>query len=86
MKTSESRNAIFAKIETATAALKTKTPLPEYDVTITHSAPKLEGSDLWGIFCRNFKAVNGKPMSSVDELAEFLKSTQQHQKLTLLNL
>jgi L-lactate dehydrogenase complex protein LldG len=60
------------------AALKTKTPLPEYDVTITHSAPKLEGSDLWGIFCRNFKAVNGKPMSSVDELAEFLKSTQQH--------
>jgi L-lactate dehydrogenase complex protein LldG len=78
MKTSESRTSIFAKIETAVAALKTKTPLPEYDVTITHSAPKLEGSDLWGIFCRNFKAVNGKPMSSVDELAEFLKSTQQH--------
>ena len=38
MNTSESRNTIFAKIETATAALKTRAPLPEYDVTITHSS------------------------------------------------
>jgi L-lactate dehydrogenase complex protein LldG len=71
------RDSIFAKIESATAALKTKAPLPEYDVTITHSQPKLEGSDLWEIFSRNFKAVNGKPMSSVDELADFLKATHQ---------
>jgi len=71
MNTSESKNAIFAKIETATAALKTRVPLPDYDVTITHSLPKLEGSDLWEIFCRNFKSVNGKAMSSVDELAAF---------------
>jgi L-lactate dehydrogenase complex protein LldG len=68
---------IFAKIEAATAALKTKAPLPEYDVTITHSAPKLEGTDLWGIFSRNFKAVNGKPMESVEQLVDFLKSTNQ---------
>lgn len=72
------RDAIFSKIQTATAALKEKAPLPEYDVAITHSAPKLEGSDLWEIFRRNFKAVNGKPMSSVEELAEFLKSSGQH--------
>lgn len=72
-----SRSTIFAKIQTATDALKTKAPLPEYDVTLTHSKPKLEGSDLWEIFCRNFKAVNGKPMASVDELAAFLKNTQQ---------
>ncbi len=77
MNDSESRNAIFLKIATATAALKTRAPLPDYDVTITHSPPKLAGSDLWEIFCRNFKAVNGKPMSSVDELAGFLKSTNQ---------
>ena len=77
MNTSESRNAIFAKIETATAALKTRAPLPEYDVTFTHSQPRLEGSDLWEIFSRNFKAVNGKPMDSVDQVAEFLKSTKQ---------
>jgi L-lactate dehydrogenase complex protein LldG len=68
---------IFAKIEAATAALKTKAPLPEYDVSITHSAPKLEGTDLWEIFSRNFKAVNGKPMDSVEQLVEFLKSTNQ---------
>jgi L-lactate dehydrogenase complex protein LldG len=71
------RESIFAKIESATAALKTRAPLPDYDVTVTHSPSKLEGSDLWEIFSRNFKAVNGKAMSSVDELAGFLKSTGQ---------
>lgn len=71
------RDSIFAKIQSATAALKTKTPLPEYDVAITHSQPKLEGADPWDIFCRNFKAVHGRPMTSVDELAAFLKSTNQ---------
>jgi L-lactate dehydrogenase complex protein LldG len=71
------RDTIFTKIHTATAALKTRAPLPEYDVAITHSAPKLAGDDLREIFCRNFKAVSGKPMSSVNELADFLKSTGQ---------
>jgi L-lactate dehydrogenase complex protein LldG len=72
-----SRSAIFAKIETATSALKNKASLPEYDLTVVHSPRKLEGSDLWEIFSRNFKAVNGKAMSSIDELAEFLKSSAQ---------
>lgn len=71
------RATIFAKIETATEALKTKAAYPDYDMTLVHSAPKLQGSDLWEIFARNFKAVNGKTMSSVAELAEFLKSTGQ---------
>jgi L-lactate dehydrogenase complex protein LldG len=71
------KEAIFAKIQSATAALKTKATLPDYDVTLTHSQPKLEGSDMWEVFCRNFKAVNGRPMNSVEELAEFLKSTKQ---------
>ena len=71
------KEAIFAKIQSATAALKTKAPLPDYDVAITHSQPRLEGTDLWDIFSRNFKAVNGRPMTSVAELAEFLKSTKQ---------
>jgi L-lactate dehydrogenase complex protein LldG len=71
------RDEIFAKIESATAALQNKAPLPEYDVSITHSAPKLEGSDLWEIFRRNFAAVHGRPMTSVEELAEFLKANGQ---------
>lgn len=77
MNTTESRNTIFAKINAATSALETKAPLPEYEVEITHSSPRLEGSDLWEIFCRNFSAVHGRPMSSVDELADFLKSSNQ---------
>jgi L-lactate dehydrogenase complex protein LldG len=77
MKNPESKNAIFSKIQSATAALKSKTPLPDYDVAITHSQPKLEGTDLWEIFNRNFAAVHGRAMTSADELAEFLKSTNQ---------
>ena len=71
------RSEIFARIDAATSALKTKAPLPDYDVSITHSAPKLEGLDLWAIFSRNFAAVHGRPMTTLDELADFLKSTNQ---------
>ncbi len=71
------KEAIFTKIKSATAAIKTKAPLPDYDVAVTHSQPKLEGSDLWDIFCRNFTTVHGRAMSSVEQLSEFLKSTRQ---------
>jgi len=76
MKT-DSRSTIFSKIHSATSAVKAKAPLPDYDVAITHSLPKLEGSDLWGIFCRNFSAVHGRAMTTVEELAEFLKGSGQ---------
>jgi L-lactate dehydrogenase complex protein LldG len=72
-----SRADIFSKIDSATRALKTKAPYPEYDTSLVHSAPKLEGGDLWEIFSRNFSAVNGKTMTRVEELATFLKSTHQ---------
>ena len=72
-----SRSAIFAKIELANAALKTKAAYPEYDLSLVHSLPKLAGSDLWEIFSRNFSAVNGKPMTSVSQLIDFLKQTKQ---------
>lgn len=77
MNTSTARATIFAKIEAATSALKTQAPLPDYDVSMTHSLPKLAGTDLWEIFCRNFQAVNGKPMESVAQLLEFLQTTRQ---------
>jgi L-lactate dehydrogenase complex protein LldG len=75
--TESSRAAIFERIEAATSALKSKAPLPEYDPAITHSAVRLEGSDLWEIFCRNFAAVNGKAMTSAQQLADFLQSSGQ---------
>lgn len=73
-----SRAAIFAKIQSATAGMKTKVDYPEYDSAQLHSAPKLEGSDLWEIFARNFKYVHGRPMDSVEQLAEFLLASDQH--------
>lgn len=72
-----SRSTIFAKIDTATSALKTKTAYPNYDPKIAHSAPKLEGTDLWEIFSRNFQKVHGRPMDSIAKLIEFLTENKQ---------
>lgn len=75
MNPSDSRSTIFSKIATATADIAEKVPLPEYDVALTHSQPRLEGDDLWEVFSRNMKAVSGKPMTSISGLADFLKTT-----------
>jgi L-lactate dehydrogenase complex protein LldG len=72
-----SRADIFARIESANAALKTKAAYPDYDMSLVHSLPKLEGTDLWEIFSRNFKYVNGKTMTSTGELITFLLETKQ---------
>jgi L-lactate dehydrogenase complex protein LldG len=71
------RATIFAKIESATSALKTKTAYQNYDPTIVHSAPRLEGTDLWEIFSRNFEKVNGRPMDCVATLVDFLAENNQ---------
>ena len=72
-----SRSAIFKKIEAATAAIKVKAPLPDYGLAITQSAPRLQGGNRLEMFSNNLKAVNGRTMTSVAELAEFLTSRQQ---------
>jgi L-lactate dehydrogenase complex protein LldG len=72
-----SRAAIFAKIESATSTIKEKAAYPQFDLSLVHSAPKLQGEDLWEIFSRNFAAVNGKPMATTSQLIEFLQTQQQ---------
>jgi L-lactate dehydrogenase complex protein LldG len=72
-----SRADIFAKIESATAALQVRAAYPNYDLALVHSAPKLAGEDLWEIFARNFNAVNGRPMTSIQQLIEFLENNNQ---------
>lgn len=68
-----SRDSIFEKINQALGDKPAEHPLPDYDDTILHSAPKLEGSDLWEIFSRNFKAVSGIPMEGTNGLLDLLK-------------
>ncbi len=72
-----SRSAIFKKIEAATHALKVKVPLPDYAAAITESAPKLQGANRQEMFSNNLQAVNGRTMTTVAELAEFLTTTKQ---------
>ncbi len=69
------RSAIFARIATATGAIATKLPYPDYDPAVTCSEPRLEGGDLWQVFSRNFAAVNGRPMDSASALAAFLRES-----------
>lgn len=47
--------------------------LPDYDDSILHSPPKLVGDGLWQVFCDNFSAVSGVPLSTLDELVDFFK-------------
>jgi L-lactate dehydrogenase complex protein LldG len=72
-----SRSAIFKKIEAATGAIKAKAPLPDYGLAITQSAPKLQGGNRLEMFANNLTAVNGRLLTSVAELADFLTSRQQ---------
>jgi L-lactate dehydrogenase complex protein LldG len=77
MNSAASRTAIFAKIAAATNALPSKATMPDYDVALTHSAPKLVGHEPLEIFRRNFTAVNGRTMETVAELIDFLKASGQ---------
>lgn len=72
-----SRSQIFSKIRETTDNLKEKTVYPEYDTSVMRSEVKLKEPDLWKAFSDNFKAVNGRAMSSVEELVEFLDGNNQ---------
>jgi L-lactate dehydrogenase complex protein LldG len=72
-----SRENILTKVKKATDSLKDKATYPEYDVEQLLSHPRLEGANSWEIFAKNFKAVNGKPMTSVQEIIDLLQSTSQ---------
>jgi L-lactate dehydrogenase complex protein LldG len=68
-----SRESIFQKINQALGDTPPDHPLPDYDDGILHSKPRLEGDDLWSIFSRNFTAVSGIPLDSVDSLVALLQ-------------
>lgn len=70
-----SRENILAKVSKALEAVPQKAEYPSYQVEQLHSQPKLQGADLVEIFSRNFKAVNGKTMRSLEELITFLQQT-----------
>lgn len=70
MNDSESR--IFMAIRGAISGLAEKTPLPNYEETPLVAGGRLSLSSDWENFAANFRAVNGRAMESVAELAAFL--------------
>lgn len=71
--TSDARAQIFAKIRSALPDEAQRIALPAYDDEELISSSRLEGDELWSIFCRNFELVHGRPMDSVDTLAAYLQ-------------
>lgn len=72
-----SRSEIISKIRATTDHLGEKAPYPDYDPNVMVSTVKLEEADLWKAFSKNFTAVNGRAMSSIEELVEFLDGNNQ---------
>ena len=68
-----SRDTILENIRRATAGIDDKIPHPDFDDSLLHAAPRLDGKDPVELFRRNFAAVNGRTMTSLDELGAFLK-------------
>ncbi len=76
----DDRAVIFSAIKAALAPLPAskRTPLPDYDLSVTVAQPRLTEADAWVDFERNLKAVNGRFLTSVPSLIAWL----QEQKLT----
>ncbi|MCP5537612.1 MAG: LUD domain-containing protein [Akkermansiaceae bacterium] len=75
MSSRNSRSSIFEKIHQALGESSAGHPLPDYDDALLHSAPRLEGNDLWEIFSRNFAAVSGISMTGTEGLLDLLKES-----------
>lgn len=69
---SESESQTFTAIRAALSGLAEKTPLPDYDESPFVAEGRLGLGSVWENFAANFRAVNGRAMESVVDLAEFL--------------
>lgn len=73
------RKSIFQRVGQALASRKHRTPYPKYDAQLATAEPRLQETCLWENFARNFRAVNGRPMTGADEVIAFL----QHENVSL---
>ncbi|MFT4637217.1 MAG: L-lactate dehydrogenase complex protein LldG [Verrucomicrobiales bacterium] len=67
------RASIFERLSEALEGDGERAPYPEYDDAVAVAHPRLVDDGLWENFARNFRAVNGRPMTSIDEVTTFLK-------------
>ena len=70
------RDAIFNRVRLALDGRTIRTPYPEYDDGVAVAGPRLTDASLWEDFARNFRAVNGRPMTRIDDVVAFLKSEE----------
>lgn len=75
---SDTESIVLNAIRSALAGLDEKTPLPDYDEAGFTATSRLAAGSTWENFAANFRAVNGRPMESVEELTVFLKAGAHH--------
>ena len=68
-----SEETVFEAIRSALGGLEEKTPLPDYDPAMLVAEGRLEGGSLQEVFGRNFRAVNGTPLSRTADLIALLE-------------
>ncbi len=68
------RETILKRVRDSLAGIEDRTPYPEYDESLAVTAIRSLDGDLWERFSERFVAVNGLPITSPEELVEYLKS------------
>lgn len=67
------RASIFARLKKALEASPDRAAYPDYEDEVATAEPRLSKEALWDDFARNFQAVNGRPMTAIEEVIAFLK-------------
>ncbi len=69
------RDSIFGRIRESLATASQQAPYPEYEDEVATAKRRFrDGDTLWETFATNFSAVNGRPMTELAEVIDFLKS------------
>ena len=73
------REQILSRVRSAVRDMVAQTPYPEYPDDVALAAKRLSEPSLWDNFAHNFAAVNGRPMTKLDEVLAFMKSQDVQQ-------
>lgn len=73
------REEVLARVRNAVQGMAEQTPYPEYPNDVALAAKRLSQPTLWDNFAHNFAAVNGRPMTTLDEVQAFMRTQDAQQ-------
>lgn len=70
----DDREAIMSRVRGALAPLHERAPLPDFERDLAVVRKLVAGRDAYELFAERIKAVNGRAMTSIDELTDYLRA------------